>query len=94
MSFGELASYRVRYTPGPMTTQASQEELDSLKERLTWRDSDLVFSTHGRNMTREHMRGVGSEFIALVLQAGDGAVLRSFESLDGKLFQVSAAAAE
>jgi hypothetical protein len=44
-------------------------------------------------MTREHMRGVGSEFIALVLQAGDGAVLRSFESLDGKLFQVSAGGA-
>jgi hypothetical protein len=62
-----------------MTTKASQDELDSLRERLTWRDSDLVFSTHGRNMTREHMRGVGSEFIALVLQAGDGAVLRSFD---------------
>jgi hypothetical protein len=77
-----------------MTTQASQDEIDSLKERLAWRDSDLVFSTHGRNMTREYMRGVGSEFIAPLLEAGDGAVLRSFESLDGTLFQVSAAAAE
>jgi hypothetical protein len=83
-----------RYTPGPMTTKASQDELDSLNDRLTWRDSDLVFSTHGRNMTREHMRGVGSEFIALVLQAGDGAVLRSFESLDGKLFQLTEAGAQ
>jgi hypothetical protein len=77
-----------------MTTQASQDEIDSLKERLTWADTDLVFSTHGRNMTREYMRGVGSEFIEPLLQAGDGAVLRSFASQDGKLFQLSAPAAE
>lgn len=70
----------------PMTKPASQEELDVLQERLTWRDDDLVFRRHGRDMDRVWMRGVDSALIERALAANDGVVLRRFESRDQVLF--------
>jgi hypothetical protein len=72
-----------------MSKEASQEELDDLRDRMTWCDDDLVFSRHGKNMTRAFMRELDSEMIALVLNASDAVVLRSFETSDGALFKAA-----
>jgi hypothetical protein len=73
-----------------MSKQATEEELNALRDRMTWRDDDLVFSRHGKNMTRAFMREVDSKMIALVFDAGEAVVLRSFEASDGTLFAATA----
>jgi triphosphoribosyl-dephospho-CoA synthetase len=72
-----------------MSKQATEEELNALRDRMTWRDDDLVFSRHGKNMTRASMREADSETIALVLNANDAVVLRNFEAIDGTLFEAA-----
>jgi hypothetical protein len=70
-----------------MIGRASHDEIASLRDRLTWRDSDLVFSRHGRNLTRGQMRELDSKVITDALNEGHAVVLRTFESTDGALFE-------
>jgi hypothetical protein len=72
-----------------MSKQATEEELDVVRERMTWCDDDLVFSRHGKNMTRAFMREVDSQMITVVLDGKDAVVLRSFEASDGTLFRAA-----
>jgi hypothetical protein len=69
-----------------MSKAATQEELDALLDRLTWRDDDPVFTRLGRNLNRVDMRGMGTDAIRHLLEADEGLVLRCFESRDGVLF--------